>query len=162
MKLSDNFTFDELTATSYAHIYEQNKIEAMDYTDNLKILATHILQPIRDRLNDKIYITSGFRGHTLNSKVGGSKTSQHVVGLACDIQIGKRDKDDSEYLFAIVRNMYRDGSLPKLGQCILEQVKGKYWVHVSVMSEHLFRKYGSSDARFMITYDGKHYEEIKL
>jgi len=162
MQLSENFTFEELTATSYEAFSEQNMVGGLVHMDSLVILAKHILQPIRDYINQSIHITSGFRCDALNTKVGGSKTSQHTIGLAADIQTGERAKEDVEFLFRSIKNMYKDGKLSKLGQCILEEVNNRYWVHVSVMNEHLFRKYGSTDAVFMITYDGKNYEKVKL
>ncbi|AOY74687.1 YcbK family protein [Clostridium formicaceticum] len=45
------------------------------------------LQQLREQLNAPIFITSGYRNQEYNTKVGGSPSSQHLLGRAADIQI---------------------------------------------------------------------------
>jgi uncharacterized protein YcbK (DUF882 family) len=46
------------------------------------------LQKVRDIYGKPMQITSGFRCAKHNLAVGGSPTSQHMLGLAADIQCG--------------------------------------------------------------------------
>lgn len=46
-----------------------------------------LLQKIRNHFNKSVKITSGFRTTTHNKKVGGTKNSYHLVGMASDIQV---------------------------------------------------------------------------
>lgn len=54
---------------------------------NAKFLAHEVLQPIRNFLGQPITITSGYRMTAVNKLVGGSPTSQHLVGQAADFTI---------------------------------------------------------------------------
>ena len=45
------------------------------------------LQILRSYYNKPLIINSGYRTKTHNTKVGGSPTSQHLLGKACDIVI---------------------------------------------------------------------------
>jgi uncharacterized protein YcbK (DUF882 family) len=45
------------------------------------------LQALRDFVGCPVNITSGYRSPTWNTKVGGSKNSQHMLGKAADIQV---------------------------------------------------------------------------
>jgi len=47
-------------------------------------LCAAVLDPLRDALG-AIRITSGYRTDALNTAIGGSKTSEHLVGRAADI-----------------------------------------------------------------------------
>lgn len=80
MKLTENFTVEELIATQYRGINNQPTPLAFE---NLKILAAS-LEEIRFLLGTPIIITSGYRCPDLNSAVGGSRNSRHMLGLAAD------------------------------------------------------------------------------
>ena len=54
---------------------------------NVKFLAHEVLQPLRNFLGQPITITSGYRMAEVNKLVGGSPTSQHLVGQAADFTI---------------------------------------------------------------------------
>lgn len=54
---------------------------------NVERLVFYILDPLREKLGVPITITSGWRPHELNNKIGGSKTSQHLLGQAADIVV---------------------------------------------------------------------------
>ena len=53
---------------------------------NIKTLASQ-LEVLRSVLNKPIAITSGFRSEIHNTRIGGSKTSQHLLGKASDLQV---------------------------------------------------------------------------
>lgn len=54
----------------------------------MTLLVDHILDPIREAWGKPIKINSGYRSKALNSKIGGSKTSDHMLGRAADITAG--------------------------------------------------------------------------
>lgn len=54
---------------------------------NLKALAVHILEPIREKWGSAIVVSSGYRSKELNDVIPrASKTSQHCKGEAADIR----------------------------------------------------------------------------
>jgi len=59
---------------------------------NLRRLCVHVLQPLRDDLcradtRRQVCVTSGWRPEELNRRIGGAAQSQHVIGLAADIEV---------------------------------------------------------------------------
>lgn len=120
MRLSLNFTTDELEASQTAiRAGRPNKIPP-HLIPNAKHLAETILQPLREYLMRPIQVTSGYRSAWLNRKVGGSKSSQHVLALAADIVIDGMAPMD-------VCNVIDRIGLP-YDQCIVEFNR---WCHVS-------------------------------
>ncbi len=53
---------------------------------NIGLLVDTVLDPLREALGGPIIITSGYRCRDLNHDVGGSPTSQHLLGLAADFR----------------------------------------------------------------------------
>lgn len=93
-----------------------------EIVNNLKQLILYILDPLRERYGKPININSGYRCKKLNDAVKGSKTSQHIKGLAADITAGS--KKENKILFDLIIEM----NLP-FDQVIDE--KNFSWVHVS-------------------------------
>lgn len=83
MNLSKNFTLDEMTLSQTAerkgikNIPPPNVVKALIHTCNQ-------LEKVRDLLKAPILVSSGYRSPLLNKDVGGSSTSQHVLGQAVD------------------------------------------------------------------------------
>ena len=50
-----------------------------------------LLQCIREHFGKPVTITSGYRTASHNTRVGGSKSSQHLLGRAADIQVQDTD-----------------------------------------------------------------------
>ena len=85
-------------------------------------------------INLPIQITSGYRCEMLNRLVGGVPNSQHVEGLAADIQIPRRHWPFSvttEEQMARVLWYWMKDNLPDYDQLIIEHRGSSYWVHVS-------------------------------
>lgn len=74
-KLSDNFKVKEFAC-------KDGSDKVLIDTD-----LVVLLQKIRNHFNKPVKITSGYRSESHNKKVGGTKNSYHLVGMASDIQI---------------------------------------------------------------------------
>ena len=137
MRLSKNFTYEELT---YSKVAERKglknrpktKEEEKKVIENLKALAMEILQPLRDYLGKPVVISSGYRSSEVNKAVGGVKGSQHLKGEAADIHI-----DNTEHLLKIMHFIMDETDFDPL---IWEKNKaGTQWVHVSYKREGVNR-----------------------
>jgi len=87
MKLSNNFTLDELTKSDTATRLGIDNQPTPEQLECLRALAHNILQPVREHFNKSTEVSSGLRGDVLNKKIGGSKTSQHCFGEAADFTV---------------------------------------------------------------------------
>lgn len=121
MKLSENFTLDELTRSSTADRLGLDNTPSEEVTANLKRLTNLILQPLRDHLGRPITINSAYRSPRVNASVGGSPRSQHMLGEAADIRVANMEVTE---LVEIVKDL----GLP------YHQLINEFdsWVHVSV------------------------------
>ena len=84
-----------------------------------------LLQAIREHFGKAVTITSGYRTGTHNTRVGGSKSSQHLLGRAADIQVAGVSVEDVA--------AYAESLLPAWGGVGRYPVKAgrtKGWVHV--------------------------------
>ena len=87
MKLSDNFSLHEFTRSQTATRHNIDNTPNDKQIFNLRNLCVSVLQPVRDYFQKPMIISSGFRCAELNTKIGGSITSQHVQGQAADIEV---------------------------------------------------------------------------
>lgn len=123
MRLSKNFTLEEMYQSDTARRNKISNYPTTEATKNLGYLTQNFLQPLRDKLGKAIYISSGYRSELLNRKVGGAKNSQHKYGQAVDIQVVGMSPMQ---LFLFIK----DSGL-EYDQLILEKTKSAEWVHVS-------------------------------
>ena len=149
MKLTENFTFDELTSTSHNELLEANRESAKSFMKQLKYVAG-TLEEIRAVLGVPLRVTSGFRNNALNKAVGGSPTSGHTKGLCADVIPNGVDVVEAQK--KIIANKDK---CPSLKKCILEMVKGSEWLHVEAKTE------ANQPTQFFATTNGKTYTEIK-
>ncbi len=121
MKLSTNFSLEELTATSTGLKNNPNPIQL----GSLQELAEHVLQPLRNMYGQPIRITSGFRSIQVNTRVGGVATSQHIKGEAADLVCR-----DNATIFRLIRDhLSFDQLIWEAGNDMEPD-----WVHVSYRS----------------------------
>ena len=85
MKLSKNFSLKELTKSQTAMRNDIDNSPNTEQIVNLTALCNCVLQPIRDE-HGRVDINSGLRVLELNQKIGSSDNSQHVLGMAADIE----------------------------------------------------------------------------
>jgi len=141
MMLSENFSLAEMIHSETAIKRGLDNTPEEWHIDNLKLLCTKVLQPIRDYFGKPLTIRSGFRSKEVNRFVGGAKNSQHLYGQAVDCHIDGVDNDD---LFMwIARNLTFDQLIAEM----LEQDNGRAgWIHVS---------YAKTNRLQQISYLGK-------
>lgn len=89
--------------------------------ENLNRLATTILDPVRKAFGKPIKVSSGFRSTLLNAAVGGVSNSQHLKGLAVDLQVSD--------LKALKQAVIESG-VP-FDQLIEESKGNTKWLHIS-------------------------------
>lgn len=127
MKLSKNFTYEEMIASATAKRLKIDNTPSVKELGELRKLCQQILQPIRDKYGKGITVTSGYRCQRLNKAVGGSATSQHVLGQAADITLGTSALNKK--LFNLILEMINKKQI-KVGQLIDEY--GYRWIHISL------------------------------
>ena len=122
MRLSENFTLEELTATGTG----LSNVPPPDARATLKELVDNVLQPARDAIGLPVTVTSGYRSPAVNRAVGGAAGSQHTRGEAADLQCA-----DNRRLFEAIR-----------GGLLFDQLIWEHgtddcpaWVHVSYKTQ---------------------------
>ena len=93
MKLSANFSLDELIKSQVAERKGINNNPSPTQIDNLKLLCEKVLQPVRDNFG-VVNVSSGFRSAELCIAIGSSVNSQHADGQACDFEIFGKDNEE--------------------------------------------------------------------
>ncbi len=137
MKLTENFSLNELTKSQTAERKGIDNTPSTEHQDNLKSLCEMILQPIRDHFGQVVSVSSGYRSPELCAAIGSSTQSQHASGCAADFEIfGVSNKELADY---IDQNLDYD-------QLILEYWKGEDepnsgWVHCSFNTQGNRKQY---------------------
>ena len=112
-KLSANFTVAEFACKDGSDpVFVDSSLAAL-------------LQKIRDHFGRPVVITSGYRTASHNAKVGGSKSSQHLLGRAADIQVQDTDP--------LAVAAYAESLMPGwggIGRYPVKAGRAKGWVHV--------------------------------
>lgn len=132
MRLSKNFTLQELTYSATALRLGIDNDPSKEGILKLTLLATSLLQPLRERLG-ALRVTSGYRSFVLSEAIGSSSRSQHCKYEAVDLQYVRRGKMNNLAIY----NALIDLGL-QYDQCILEFGKNtEYvdgepdWIHIS-------------------------------
>ena len=125
-QLTTNFSLHELTKSDTALRNDLDNTPGEDETENLRLLCEKVLQPVRDHFGKGVKVNSGFRAPAVNQATGGSKTSDHCLGRAADIEIpGVANADLAQWIMdnldytQLILEFYTPG-IPDSG-----------WVHVS-------------------------------
>ena len=124
MKLSQNFSLRELTKSQTAERKGISNEPTEEHIENLKLLCTKILQPIRDEFGI-VSVSSGYRSPALCEALGSKSTSQHARGQAADFEC-----------YGIANNKLFEWATKNLtfDQAILEFYTGEPesgWIHMS-------------------------------
>ena len=137
MKLSDNFTLSELIRSKTAQKRGIKNEPNEEIIFALKSLCKNVLQKIRNKVRKQlkqdavVHVESGYRCKALNKAVGGSKTSQHLVGQAADFWIPNLNIWKTFEYIVTESNINFDKIV---GEFLRLDEKGKPqigWIHVS-------------------------------
>jgi zinc D-Ala-D-Ala carboxypeptidase len=126
-QLTTNFSLHELTKSETALRNDLDNTPGEAETENLRLLCEKVLQPVRDHFGKGVKVNSGFRSSSRQPcAAGGSKTSDHCLGRAADIEIpGVANADLAQWIMdnldytQLILEFYTPG-IPDSG-----------WVHVS-------------------------------
>lgn len=126
MNLTKNFSLAEMIKSETAlRLGLENEPDEVQLT-NLKALAENVLQPVRDHFGKGVKVNSALRTLPVNRAIGSGDSSDHVKGMAADIEIpGVANAELAEWI--------RDNL--EFRQLILEfytpGVPDSGWVHVA-------------------------------
>lgn len=130
--LTTHFNLREFCISATAIRHGIDNTPPVEAERRLKTLCERVLEPLRHRFG-VIRITSGYRSERVNKLVGGSATSQHLLGEAADIHAGSEEVARKMYEF-IKQNLDFD-------QLIMEYrpKTATRWIHVSYTMRHTCR-----------------------
>ena len=135
MKLSKNLSLAEVTKSITAKRLGIDNTPDEWVQGNLKKVAEHIFQPVRDHFGRPIYVSSGYRCADLNVAIGGSVRSQHVEGRALDLDGDVYGKVSNAEIFEYIReNLEFDQLIWEFGT-----EDNPDWVHVSYVYDGINR-----------------------
>ena len=123
------FTIRELTKSETATRKGINNTPNSTITAALTALVNNVLDPLREKWNAPIKVSSGYRCPALNRAVGGALNSQHTKGEAADITSLSDSREDNLKLLKCLLN---SGII--FDQVIAEDVDSQgrpNWIHVS-------------------------------
>ena len=106
------FTLLEFTRSHTASLRAMDNNPPNDVVHNLEWLCAQALDPLREAIGSPVVVTSGYRCPDLNTAVGGSPTSYHLLGLAADIY--PLDFDKREEVIALIKESKEKGDTWKL------------------------------------------------
>ena len=115
-----NFKISELIHSDIAVQNNINNMPDINSLDNMLNLIFYCLQPIRDKIQKPMIITSGYRCQKINSLAGGKTNSQHLKGEAADFKISGMNPNQ-------IINIIKTTNI-EYDQLINEYDK---WVHIS-------------------------------
>ena len=121
--MTPHFSLEEVTHSDTAKRLGIDNAVPLGLMDNVKRMCEK-LEEVRSLFGKPIKITSFYRCPELNKKVGGSKTSAHMNGLACDFTVKGIDVED---VFSNIK-----ASEITFDQLILESSKTSTWIHLGV------------------------------
>jgi len=123
--ISKHITVKEATQSATATRLKIDNTPSAEVLANMKLVAEKCFEPLREWYGKPITINSFYRSPALNKAVKGAKNSDHVKGMAIDLDAGSNSenlklfnwlKDNVEFKQLI--HEYGDKSGPE-------------WVHIS-------------------------------
>ena len=121
MKLTKNFNRSEFECKDGTQMTENQFKNIQELAKNLQVL--------RDELDEPVKITNAYRSPAHNQSVGGSKTSQHILGKAADIYV---DSLKPKELAKVIEGLIEEGKMSEGGIGIYTRNK---FVHYDIRGE---------------------------
>ena len=112
--------------------FKVRELRCRDGSDTVMVdeTLTVVLQCIREHFGKPVTITSGYRTAAHNAAVGGSKSSQHLLGRAADIRVqGVSVEDVAAYAESLMPDWGGVGRYP------VKAGRATGWVHVDTRAE---------------------------
>ena len=113
--------------TALAPHFRVREFRCKDGSDEILVdeALVLLLQCIREHFGKAVMITSGYRTTEHNAEVGGSKSSQHLLGRAADIRVaGVSVEDVAAYAESLMPDWGGVGRYP------VKAGRATGWVHV--------------------------------
>ena len=153
MRLSRNFTLKEFEVSDTAEKLGIDNRVPTKLVPSVKALVGEILQPIRDKVEIPIHVSSGYRCKQVNAINHGAASSQHMKGEAADIYVIPMEaKGWTLWDIAKLIVQFTD-----FDQLIYEsRPNGSKWIHVSYTTKRANRH------SLLRCKDGKHYYPLKI
>ena len=125
MATKSYFTIAELCASDTAKKYNIDNTPDPIIISHLQQLI-NFLNPLREAWGSAIKVSSGYRCDKLNSFVGGSKTSSHLIGYGVDlIPANGKMSDFKKFIIDYMKMRMFD-------QCIIEKSGKTEWIHIGL------------------------------
>lgn len=132
------------TAVKYGCNDEQQN-PPQSVKNNIAELSTNVLDKIREKFGETLRISSGYRCPTVNTKVGGSKTSQHMTAQAADFSVASSKAKNTDLMWTVI-------DMVNNGEITIDQLINEYpnsngqpsWLHVSYRSD------GTNRTQFLV------------
>ncbi len=121
MNISEHITYEEATTSDTALRNGIDNTPDAAVIERMKDVANACFEPLRKWYGKPIHVSSFYRCFSLNHKVGGSPTSQHVRGEAIDMNAGS--KEENKKLFEWCK-----------ANLVYDQLINEFnfsWVHIS-------------------------------
>ena len=158
MRLTSNFLLSEFLFSETASRMGITNIAPPEYQPNILRMAQW-LQTLRDRLCKKynrdipISVTSGYRSPRLNKEVRGSKTSDHMKGLAADFKVHGFTVSQTQALI-----------IELMADCPYDQCIDEFssWIHVGLAEDGEMPRMQNLIARKRVNAFGKRRTEYLL
>jgi hypothetical protein len=143
MKLSNYVSLAEVTKSDTAKRKGISNEPTPEHLENLKTICNEVFDKIREHFGVPIYISSGYRSEALNKAIGGSKTSDHNLGRALDLdQDGRGNGVTNMEVFEFIKDNLEFDQV--IGE--FQRADGNFdWVHVG------YRK-GANRKQILVAY----------
>ena len=130
-RISKHISFDEATKSITAIRRGIYNIPSAEVLSNMELVAEKCFEPLREWYGKPIRINSFYRSAALNTAVGGSRTSDHVKGMAIDLDT--TSNAENKKLFDWLKDNV------EFTQLIWEygDKSGPDWVHISYDKNNL-------------------------
>jgi len=127
--ISKYLSLSEATKSITAQRFGISNVPDSDAIQKMRLLCLTIYDPLCDYFGRPVPVSSFYRSRVLNTKIGGSKTSQHMTGEAMDLDcdvIQSKSISNEVVFFHILNNLKFDQLIWEFGTN-----KRPAWVHVS-------------------------------
>lgn len=126
-RISKHISYTEATKSNTAIREGIDNTPNLVFVKNMRLVAEKVFEPLREWYGKPIWITSFYRSPELNRVIRGSKTSDHMLGHAIDIDT---ESDNAKLFHWILNNLDFDQLIWEFGDDYQPA-----WIHVSYKEE---------------------------